>query len=162
MKTKGQILPCGGTVTFVSSTGYYFTPKGSRSRQWVATVALPQADPDAVAALIAESRAKQDEIEALAAIPPTAEQDAQAAAANAARKDQHAADVWAITGLSVADVIARHPLGHYPCVQGNGSLVTTGNNGGRAWLWNPGATGWKSYDDDSSDSGSNYGMNTND
>jgi hypothetical protein len=99
---------------------------------------------------------------AKAQVAPTAEQDAKAAAATAARKDQHAADVWAITGLSVADVIARHPLGHYPCVQGNGSLVTTGNNGGRVWLWNPGATGWKSYDDDSSDFGSNYGMNTND
>ena len=38
---NGDILPCGGKVTFVSSTGYYFAPASGGSRQWVTTQANP-------------------------------------------------------------------------------------------------------------------------
>lgn len=46
---KGDILPCGGIVTFVSSVGYYFAPAGGGSRQWVQTQIRPAVVIDYVA-----------------------------------------------------------------------------------------------------------------
>jgi len=58
---NGDILPCGGEVTFVASTGYYFTPLGGGSRQWVATQVKPAVVIDYVALHAAQDAEEQEQ-----------------------------------------------------------------------------------------------------
>ena len=76
---NGDILPCGGKVTFVSSTGCYFIPAGGKSRQWVANQAVPAVVIDYVAL-----RAAQDAEERERNRERTPEEEVAAAKAYAA------------------------------------------------------------------------------
>jgi len=76
---NGQTLPCGGKVTFVSSTGYYFVPAGGGSRQWVANQSAPAVVIDYVALRAAQDAEEQDRKR-----PRTAEEIEAGAAAYAA------------------------------------------------------------------------------
>jgi hypothetical protein len=57
---NGDKLPCGGKVTFVSSTGYYFTPAGGGSRQWVGNQTVPDVVIDYVALHAAQASEERE------------------------------------------------------------------------------------------------------
>jgi hypothetical protein len=58
---NGDILPCGGKIMFIASTGYYFTPKNGGGRQWISTQAQAVCPPIDYIALNAEREAEERE-----------------------------------------------------------------------------------------------------
>ena len=160
MKTK-QILPCGGVVTFISSTGYFFTPKGGGSRQWVATQAAKPAvviDYDAVQREQAAARSARD-------AHANRDMTAENAAAEKA-KAQFAANVSRM--LSLAGVTTHDELmgsvpwaaQYLPYEEGR-ELVIYSNTGETRGVWSHSAKLWVWADQNNrgtrNDAGSGYG-----
>jgi hypothetical protein len=163
---KGDTTPCGGVVSFVASTGYYFTPKGGGSRQWVAT---QDAKPTVVidyAALQREQAAQVAAREAYANRDMTAE--------NALADIAKAASALELTRiLALAGVASRDELmgsvpwaAQYLPLEIEGELVIYNNTGETRGVWDDETKNWVWADQNNrgtrQDVGSGYGSNTDD
>jgi len=139
---KGDTLPCGGVVSFVASTGYYFIPLGGGSRQWVAEqVAHPAVVID-YAAIQREQAAQVAAREAYSSRDMTAENEAAAEA-----KKKSAVELARM--LAIAGVSSREELmgsvpwaAQYLPLEIKGGLVIYNNTGETRGLWNHETKSW--------------------
>jgi hypothetical protein len=159
---RGDILPCGGVVSSAMENGYYYRPKGSREKVWVATSPLRclAVDLDAVAV---EREAALAEREAFANRDMTEEN----AAAEEAKR-QFAAEVARI--LAIAGVSSRDELmgavpwaAQYLPLEEAESLVVYNNTGETRGVWDRSAKAWVWSDQNNrgnrDDDGCGYGSN---
>lgn len=160
---KGDTLPCGGVVTFVASTGYYFTPKGGGSRQWVAT----QAKPAVVIDYVALHR-EQDAAFAAKDDFYTRDNTEAIAASEKARQefDIEVARILALAGVSThQELMGSVPwAAQYLPYEKNGELVIYNNTGETRGVWNHASKSWvwqwQNNRGTREDVGSSYGANT--
>jgi antirestriction protein ArdC len=161
---KGDTLPCGGVVSFVSSTGYYLTPKGGGSRQWVATQVAHPAGVIDYAAVQREQAAAEAAREAFANRDMTKEN----AAADKA-KQQSAIELARM--LALAGVASHEELmgsvpwaAQYLPYEQNGELAIYNNTGETRGVWDHAAKSWVWKDQNNrgnrDDAGSGYAANT--
>ena len=164
---KGDTTPCGGVVTFVAGAGYYYTPKGGGSRQWVATATT------ATSATVVDYDAIQREQAAqVAAREAYSNRDmtAENAAADEAKKKSaiELARMLAFAGVASRDeLMGSVPwAAQYLPLEINGELVIYNNTGETRGVWNHEKKSWVWADQHNrgtrEDVGSGYGSNTDD
>jgi len=138
---KGDILPCGGVVTFVASTGYYFTPKSGKSRQWVST----QIKADVVVDYAAVQREQE---EMVAARKSYSNRDMTLEYAEAekakAKHRQEIARILALAGVSThEELMGSVPwAAQYIPYEVDGKLLVYNNTGETRGVWDHATKTW--------------------
>jgi hypothetical protein len=167
---KGDILPCGGIVSYVGPRAYqYRDARGTRHT--VETNPITAAEwaemNESAAIRIAAEKNQEREWNR----PLTATEIAASAAADAAAKIARNAErmatgeiILAITGLTLDEVASRHPDAIPPHVTvENGEIAPIYAGAGNGHVWNNLSKTWVFREGGGGpDAGSGYGMNTND
>lgn len=161
----GETTPCGGVVTFVSSTGYYFMPKGGKSRQWVST----QEKPAVVIDYAALQREQEEMVAARKAYSNRDMTQEYAEAEKAKAKFQNEVSrILELAGVTTHDeFMGSVPwAAQYLPYEQNGELVIYNNTGETRGVWNHETKNWVWADQNNrgtrQDVGSGYGSNTDD